>query len=320
MSKRFENLFMILTIVAATICLSPVFVLSTKDSGDDVVIYGDPAPNIFFVIIPAVDLLLDYTTNCFCYFCYKSQKSRRPDGNSVVSRLTDLERLVFICGVAIQALVLSNPSQDVLSNAFIVESSINNCSVFLTLGPIVIYLNRCTTTFTWRRTLFILSIGLIGLTFYTASYYCRSIQNSGTCDTILLVGNVSVSAAGIVLLATIFLCFISYVDEKLKCPIARQKFRKLFSSTKILDEVLEDDCLKIDTDRELYSNYIPALHMVSLLLIIVANIYLKYTTQRDSASATMRRGYITLAAEIMVLIIELRIRKNEIARGLVSPS
>ena len=306
---------MILTILAAIICISPVLVLSTVDSA---VTYGEPAPNLFFVIIPAVDLLLDYMTNCVSYFCYNPKKSCRPVESSVVSRLTDSERLLFICGVAIQAIVLSNPSQDFLSDAFIMESSINNCSVFLTLGPIVIFLNRCTTTFTWRRTLFILSTGLIGLTFYTASYYCRSIQNSGTCETILLTGNIFVSAGGITVIASIFLSFVSYVHEKLKCPIARQKFQRLFSSSKIADEILEDDCLKIDTDRELYSNYIPALHMLSLLLIAIANTYWKYATRGDSARATISRSYITSVAEIMVLVIELRIRKNEIARGLVS--
>ena len=319
MSKRFENFCLILTLIGATVCLCPLFVLNTKDNGDGVVSYGEPAPNLFYVIIiPAVDLLLDYTTNCVSYFCYNPKKSCRPVESSVVSRLTDLERLLFICGVAVQTIASSNPSQDFLSDAFVVENSVRYCSVFLTVCPIVIYLARCTTTFTWRRTFLILSTGLIGLTFYTASYYCRSLQNIATYDTISLIGNVFVSAAGVVFVATIFLSFVSYVHEKLNCPIAKQKFQRLFSSPKIADVILDDDCLKIDTDRELYSNYIPALHMVSLVLIIVANSYWKYSRRRDSAKVFRGRAYITLAAEIMVLVIELRIRKNEIARGLVS--
>ena len=319
MSKRFENFCLILTIIGATVCLCPLFVLNTQDIGDGVVSYGEPAPNLFYVIIiPAVDLLLDYTTNCVSYFCYNPKKSCRPVESSVVSRLTDLERLLFICGVAVQTIASSNPSQDFMSDAFVVENSVRYCSVFLTVCPIVIYLARCTTTFTWLRTFLILSTGLIGLTFYTASYYCRSLQNIATYDTISLIGNVFVSAAGVVFVATIFLSFVSYVHEKLNCPIAKQKFQRLFSSSKIADEILEDDCLKIDTDRELYSNYIPALHMLSLLLIAIANTYWKYATRGDSARATISRSYITSVAEIMVLVIELRIRKNEIARGLVS--
>ena len=321
MSNRFERFCLLLTIFGATVCLSPLFFLNSHNVSEGVVMYGDPAPNLFYVIIiPAVDLLLDCMTNCVSSFYSGAKKSCRPVGNSVVSRLTDSERLLFIFGTAIQAIASSNPSQEVLSDAFIVEKSINNCSVFLTVCPIVIYLTRCTTTFTWLRTLFILSIGLIGMISYTASYYYRSTKNNGDYDITSLIGNIFVSASGLVFVGTIFLSFISYVDEKLKCPIARNKFQKLFSSPKIGDKVLEDDCLKIDTDRELYSNYIPALHMVSLLLIIVANIYLKYTTRKDNSRATISWGYITLAAEIMVLIIELRIRKNEIARGLVSPS
>ena len=318
MSVRFERFCLLLTSFGATVCLSPLLFLSTQNVGDGVVMY-DPAPNLFFVIIiPAVDLLLDCMTNCVSYFCYKSKNSRRPVGTSGVCRLTDSERLLFIFGIAIQAIASSNPNQEVLSDAFIVENSTNNCSVFLTVCPIVIYLTRCTTSFTCLRTFFILSIGLIGMIFYTASYYCRSIQNSGNYGKLAFIGNVFVSASGVVFVATICLSFISYVDEKLKCPIARQKFQRLFSSPKIGDGIPEDDCLKIDTDRELYSNYIPALHMVSLVLIIVANIYSKYATWKDNAKATRSRGCITLAAEIIVLIIELRIRKNVVARGLVS--
>ena len=319
MSVRFENFCLILTVLGATVCLSPLLSLSTQNVGDGVEMYGDPAPNLFyFVIIPAVDLLLDCMTNCVSYFCSKSKNSSRQVGTSGVCRLTDAERLLFIFGIAIQAIASSNPNQEVLSDAFIVENSINNCSVFLTVCPIIIYLTRCTTTFTCLRTVFILSSGLIGIIFYTATYYCRSIQNSGNYGKLSLIGNVFVSASGVVFVATIFLSFISYVDEKLKCPIARQKFQRLFSSPKIGDGIPEDDCLKIDTDRELYSNYIPALHMVSLVLIIVANIYSKYATWKDNAKATRSRGCITLAAEIIVLIIELRIRKNVVARGLVS--
>ena len=74
----------------------------------------------------------------------------------------------------------------------------------------------------------------------------------------------------------------------------------------------------VDNDRELYSNYIPALHMLSLFVMGMANVYWKYARQSDETESLKIRNYITLGAQIMVLVIELRIRKNEIARGLVS--
>ena len=305
-----------LTIAGATICLSLLCSLNSKNFGDSVVMDGDPAPNLIFVIlIPAVDLLLDYSTSCVCYLCYNKYKASRPVESSVVSRLSDSERLLFLLGIAIQTIVLSNSSEKVLSDAFNVEKSIG---VFLIVCPIIIYLNRCTTTFTSRRTFSILSTGFIGLTFYTTSYYYQSRQKIASYYTCSFIGNIFMSAAGIILVATILLSFVSFVREKMKCPIAKRIFRRLRLSPQVADAFPEDGCCKIDTNRELYSNYIPALHMVSLVLICVANIYWSFAPLGESAKATICRGYITLAAEILVLVIELRIRKNEIARGLVS--
>lgn len=278
--------------------------------------YGDPAPNLIFVIIiPAVDLLLDYSTNCVYYLCYNKKKDSRSVSSSLVSRLSDLERLLFLLGMAIQTIVLSNSSREFTSDAFIVEKSIG---VFLIVCPIIIYLNRCTTTFTLRRTFSILSAGFIGLIFYTTSYYYHSRQKHASHYTCSFIGNIFMSAAGIILVATILLSFVSFVNEKLECPIAKRLLRRLCSSPKVADAFLEDGSCKLDTNRELYSNYIPALHMVSLLLICAANVYWSFAPLGEGAKATISRGYITLAAEILVLVIELRIRKNEIARGLVS--
>ena len=73
----------------------------------------------------------------------------------------------------------------------------------------------------------------------------------------------------------------------------------------------------IDNDREMYTNYIPALHMVSCLIILFANSSTYLADRDDLTEAIDKKNYIILIAEIIVLVIELRIRKNEITRGLV---
>ena len=320
MSNRFEKICLMMTTIGATICITPLFVLNMQQYGDNVVSYRKPAPNLFFVIIiPAVDLLLDYLARCISYLYSDSKEKSKPVKSTVVSRLTDSERALFILGIAVQTIVLSHPSKEVLSNASIVGSSVNNCSIILTLGPIIIYLHRCTKTFTWLRTFTILSAGFIGLILFTTSYYCRSEPEKFRFEKIKLTGIVFVSLAAIILMFTILLCFGSFTIEKLKRSVAKQWFQRIFKSKKIcVDEVLEDDSLKIDADTELYNNYVPALHMLSLIVIGIANTYYKTTQRNDEAKALEIRNYTSLAAEILVLVIELRIRKNEIARGLVS--
>ena len=73
-----------------------------------------------------------------------------------------------------------------------------------------------------------------------------------------------------------------------------------------------------DDDINLYRNYIPALHMTSTLIIAFANIVAKYASNDNASSAYKGKSHAVLIGEILVLVIELRIRKNEIARGLVS--
>ena len=321
MSSSFERCCLLLTALGGAICLSPLFFLNIQKFGDAAVNYHQPATNLYFIIIiPAADLLLDFPAHCFSYFSSDPKKNRTPQKASVVTRLTDFERALFILGVAIQTIVSSNPSKEPLSDAFIIESSVNNCSIFLTLGPIIIFLNRCTKTFTWLRTFSILFTGFIGLSFYTVSYYCLSQEKNKSYLAIFWVGDVTVTACGLILLLTILRSVVSYLQEKWKCPVANQIFRRLCLSTKIhQDETLEDDSFNTgDNDRELYSNYIPALHMLSLFVMGMANVYWKYTRQNDEGESLKIRIYINLASQIMVLVIELRIRKNEIARGLVS--
>ena len=300
MSNLFEKICFIMTTIGATICISPLFVLHTQQYGDNVVSYRKPAPNLFFVIIiPAVDLLLDCLARCVSYLYSDSKIKSKPVKSTVVSRLTDSERALFILGIAVQTIVLSHPSKEVLSNVSIVGSSVNNCSIFLTLGPIIIYLHRCTKTFTCLRTLSILSTGFIGIILHTVSYYYQLDPEKVRFEEIKFIGNVFVHICGIILVLTILLCFGSFTIEKLKRSVVKRWFQRTFKWKKVcVDEVLEDDSLKIDADTELYNNYVPALHMFSLIVIGIANSYWRYRRQNNEARALEIRNYTSLAAEI----------------------
>ena len=67
----------------------------------------------------------------------------------------------------------------------------------------------------------------------------------------------------------------------------------------------------------MYTNYIPAFHMLSSFTLIICAGFVAYRNTFYGVDVDDPRVYVTIAAEVLVLVIELRIRKNEIVRGLV---
>ena len=197
----------------------------------------------------------------------------------------------------------------------IVNSCTNNCSVLLTVVPIVIFLQRCTTTFTHLRTSVLIITLVIGLVFYTVSYYFE--EGSHINITTAMIGNIFVTIPALLFLLVVSLCVISYCRQKMLTTSIKSAVLWLTNSNLSATTFNPDE---VDDDTEIYTNYIPALHMLSITIIAAANFYVKLSKIDHLAAAYDHRTYITLIAEILVLVLELRIRKNEVARGLVSPS
>ena len=321
MSHRRDNFYLSLIFAGTIISLSPLFFLHYKKFHIDVVNPHTVVPATFLVIlIPLSDLLLDFVSRLISYL-YPDQRARNKQiESSVVIRLTDIERLIFIVGVAIQSAVYFVPHTADLSTISIVNSCSNNCSVLFCLGPIATFLQRCTTTFTHLRTSALIITLLIGLLFYTISYHFR--YDSQTFNVLVSMGRIFAGSTCVLFVFTTFLCAKGYIAEKLGTPdkriIVRRLLRRLLGlSTKDVYPI-DTTTKKMDNDDELYTNYIPAMHMLSIIIIGIANISVEFNYTVDQATALVIRNYITLTAQIMVLVIELRIRKNEIARGLVS--
>ena len=76
--------------------------------------------------------------------------------------------------------------------------------------------------------------------------------------------------------------------------------------------------LNLYDDTELYTNCIPAILVLSSIFILVPRALLTAPTVFDMSDADNCLKYIILCAEIVILVAELRVRKNETARGLVS--
>ena len=281
-------------------------------------VYHNPTilASFFIVLIPLCDLLLDYPSRIALLFHPVKVNLRATTVTSVVIRLTDTERLLFIVGVAVQSSVGFIPSENDTATLDLIYRCTNNVSVLLTLSPILTFLTRCTTTFTPARSLFVFTLIAAGLSVISISNFFPPSLN--TFARLHFVGSLVVTISWTVYCGLILMSSFSYLREKLSTKLNRQdsltRFLRLFGkappNTKNGDQM-------VDTDSELYTNYIPALHMLASITIACANAAVSYSPNDNLSTIYLNKRHMVLLAEITVLVIELRIRKNEIARGLV---
>ena len=322
--RIYEKLNLIITIIVAFFCLTPLFYADDiKVSGHDQAIrniqyhvFSNPsifAP-FFVVLIPLADLLLDYPSRIAAYFKKEKEFNKTIPESTVVIRLTDIERLLFIIGIAIQSTVGFLPQRTNVVVLSLVHECTNNTSVVLTVGPILAFLSRCTSTFTPLRSLIILSTVALGLCIISISFFIR--WNNQQWTNLLFTGSLVITTAWAIYIILILICVYKYCREKMiwDRQVWLMRLRKPFGSS---PPTAKNGDQMVDTDSELYTNYIPALHMIASITIACANAAVSYNPDHSEVGSYEKQSYLVLLAEITVLVIELRIRKNEIARGLV---
>jgi hypothetical protein len=319
--RIYEKLNLIITILVAFFCLTPLFyadgvTVSEHDqsiSNIQAHVFSNPsifAP-FFVVLIPLADLLLDYPSRIAAYFKKEKEFNKAIPESTVVIRLTDIERLLFIIGIAIQSTVGFLPQRTNVVLLSLVHECTNNMSVILTVGPVLAFLSRCTSTFTPLRSLIILSTVALGLCIISISFFIR--WNHHHWTNLLFTGSLVVTIAWAIY---IIICIYKYCCEKMiwDRQLWLVRLRKPFGKA---PPTAKNEGQTVDTDSELYTNYIPALHMIASITIACANAAVSYNPDHSQVGTYEKQSYLVLLAEITVLVIELRIRKNEIARGLV---
>ena len=143
MLERHERFYLIITIGGAIICLSPLFALNyLKFESNPTTTHTVSLGKLLLVLIPLTDLLLDFPAKLITYIYPDEGAFNRQVETSVVIRLTDIERLLFMMGVAIQSAVYFVPSTASITTLNIVDSCSNKCGILLTLGPIIIFLHN----------------------------------------------------------------------------------------------------------------------------------------------------------------------------------
>ena len=326
-----ERLYLTIIITCAAICLLPLLFIETEVEFnlDDIsmlqqkVLFDNHQvlqwASLFVVVIPAADLLLDVPHYIVSYiYRYDAQKIKRAKTTGV-SRLSDMERALFIVGVAARSVMVFLPDNIDARSRNMVYDSTTNCSNLLILGPVAIFLGRCTTTFTPLRTFAICFLSGSGLALLSIASLLRS--HGSTYRAIQTLSLFFLSASAILYLALACFCFFKYLRQ---CHDTIRSGPESFIKTfrKLLKELLSPMSLTNESSEKsneiLYSCYIPALHMMSTLMISFATLCATYLPSNGRLLAEQQRSWLTLGAEIIVLVIELRIRKNEVSRGLVS--
>jgi hypothetical protein len=314
-------------VIASILCLSPLLGLAARGlSSEDNINYfnrNNPhlAASLFVATVPAIDFLFDLLS-LFLFDRTSDEKSlKRCFNTNAIIRFNDTERLCFIIGIAAQSSDWFLPLNTDLTIRLTVITCTENLSILLILTPIVTFLQRCTSTFNKCCTFLQIFTISLGMSLISISHFYGNDKNA--FDTLKLAGISLTIVFGVTHVTLIVICGLKYCREKLGTPEKRKVFfywvLTHFQMT-TLDKKRETPWISariIERDRELYTNYIPAFHMASSFILIIGEGFVVYHNTYGHVNINDPRVYFIIAAEVLVLVVELRIRKNEIARGLV---
>jgi hypothetical protein len=313
-----------ISVVGVLVCLLPLFMLDIlyTPSEAEIILSDNLEANqsisasLFIVIIPLVDVLLDYCQQVWDWFEEKKpQKKQRND--TTIYRLTEGERFIFIIGMIVQSAVcflpLSISDFDLITITVIYHCTRTAAQLFFVV-PILFYLKRCTTIFnTLIASSIILSV-TIGLMLFSLKILYHS--DPTLHDQMQQSAVVFKGFAVVLFLATVFISYCLFLIETYSIVTNRKVCINFGSLTSIYNFLIRSKFDESQNDKYvgyMYTHIIPALHMFSYVIISVGGL-LRMT---DTISFE-NFSNISLGGQTIVLIIELRIRKNEIARGLVN--
>jgi hypothetical protein len=318
--SKHDFLLYLISIVGVLVCLLPLFLLDSLyipseehmwTLSDDIVANQLILASLFIAIIPLVDVLLDFCQNLWDWF--KGNKIQKKQHNdTAIYRLTEGERFVFIIGMILQSTICFLPSSNIdLMNITVILYCTRVASQIFFVVPILFYLKRCTTTFNIWITSSIIVPYAIGLMLF--SLKIMYISDPFLHDQMQQSAVAFIVFAVILFLSTVFVSFCSYLIEVYSVVTDRPLCTNSFMNS-IFNYLIRS---KFDESRNeknvdfMYTHLIPAMHMFAYVIMGVGGL--------------LRIGIISfevfaicqLFGQTIVLVIELRIRKNEIARGLV---
>lgn len=309
-----ERIIFAVAIIGSFLSFLPFFgfdvdYFADSDGRDDGVqnsyFYRESSIATLILIIPtSMDIILDVLLMIANTIAARKNKTvKKPDAPIVIVRLTVLERSLFVLGVAMQSLVVFVPLG--ADSLIILYHCTSNCSTVLMLCPILMFLERCTTTWNSYSTISVALFTAVGAALNSASYCSES--GSQEAKGLYFAGSIFLIAAALIYILISSICASFYVKQKTKAKaFTRQESSSLGGLKK-----------EIKIVDEMYENYIPAAHIFSGIMFVILNA----TWNRFKADSGLIFGqinYVLIGIATWVLVVEFRIRKNEVERGLVS--
>jgi hypothetical protein len=306
----------------AILCLLPVFLLNVlpEISESDVQYARFPSglmnvqtsltASFFIIIVPFVDIVFDIPHNIMV-----ALSSKKKIQTVSVMRLTDIERLLIIMGMGIQSTTSFVSRHDMnMSQLGLVYSCTNYCSEILVLTPVLVYLNRMSKSFTYAVLCSILFFFLIGQLLLSFSFFIR--YNNDAYDKVYLISKICVIAAVVLTFYASTKSFIKFVYLKVGTKNARRVTSEWFQYLRSV--TYPEWQQSMNNNPEIYSTYIPAFHLIASLVIIAGNLYAGTLLADANPDLYDYKNYAVILAETLILVMEFRIRKNEMEKGLVS--
>lgn len=309
------------TLIGLLFCLSPLVLLDF--SSDDIIVAYDftfgrlkyknltQSPSVvgsmYIVIIPLIDVLLDFCQSIWDYF---NPKKKQKVADTILYRLTDKERFVFIVGMIFQSAInfLVPYEFDGLSTGIIFYCTRGAAQILL-MAPILLNLERSTTTFTHLITTSIFATGVMGIILKTIQILFQTDERYQLTVSILL------SFASVMFLLTVMTSLILFFLEKYVTRSNRRYCNNSYVNSiyDYLVPIISNNTEDKDKVDLIYTHYIPGIHMFAWVIIVVTEA--AWTLGLISFEV---ENYCALLGQVIVLVTELRIRKNEVGRGLIA--
>ena len=283
----------------------PLIVEDPEDGVRNSYEYRVSAVGTLILIVPtSMDIILDLIFIFLNHIAAKySITLKKPTIPIIIVRLTVIERSLFVLGVAMQCVVALTPSD--ARNLLILYRCANNCSTVLTISPILMFLQRCTVTYSSMVTVSVALSTALGAAINSMSY-CYN-PNSDESRRTFFIGGAFYKIAAIIYILVCVLCISIYLNQKSRETLHKRS--GLHPQGGLKKEIKVVD--------EMYENYIPAAHIFSGIMFVILNATWS-EFKEDSGIDAMRINYILIGIATWVLVVEFRIRKNEVERGLVS--
>ena len=278
--------------------------------------YRDAAISTLLITIPAgIDSLVDVILDSAEFLAKKvrgkvvSSSVRNLNRKETALRLSPVERLGFCIGIAsLSIYAIITPSEGYSYKSVALYYSLLNFSTILSICPIIFFLERSTKIWTPLRSFLVILFINLGSVLGSVSY-CFDI-GSAEFFNITMTASALISAATLVLAIICGSCakdLFVYLHRRRKTAFIRESWTRYILRT----------FTQFKGRRDFYNMNVPEIHTYALVVICITNVAW-YFVGDDVVSISSVFMSIQTSVAVVIFVVEIRIRQNEVIRGLVS--